>query len=168
MLNRPICFECNTRIHLPFLSLRLHCGQCWGKTKDDALSSTNLKNGIHDSPDKVIVLIVGNVTGGEKSASVRPRLAGVAYVEFDALPGFFARNGMPALILSPLSARKFDAVDLARALQDTGFPGVYYAVAPPVPAPMVVKQEVRRAAPDILFDLLTPDDLELLKRTGLP
>jgi len=114
----------------------------------------------------MVILVVGDVTGWEKTGRDLPKVLGVAFASYAQLADLLRSRLHPALIVAPLSTRDFDAVELARLLHDSAFKGVFYAVAPPLPAPALVLSEIRRVAPGLLFDLLTPLDIELLKRTG--
>lgn len=119
------------------------------------------------SHDRIIVLVVRDVTALGDDDLIAP-LAGVVVCGFKQVMALIEAQGPPALVISALSGKGFDAVDLARLLNTIGFAGVYYAVTDPLPVPDVIKSEIARIAPDLLFDLLTPADLDLLKRTGLP
>lgn len=117
------------------------------------------------SDDRIIVLVVRDVTVPEDGTAP---VAGVSFCRFAEVAERITTQGAPALVISALSGKGFDAVDLARVLNARRFSGVYYAVTPPLPAPDVIKSEIARVAPGLMFDLLTPADLALLKRTGLP
>ena len=62
-----------------------------------------------------------------------------------------------SLIVSPVFERTFDARDVAERLQDCGFEGRYLAVIDTLPHPAVIRDEVRRAAPKLSFDVLVLD-----------
>ena len=64
----------------------------------------------------------------------------------------------PELILSPLILVRFDVIDLAGRLAALDFRGRYRAVCPLLPRPQVVRDEVRREAPRLDFDLWMFDE----------
>ncbi|EAR51008.1 hypothetical protein OG2516_03368 [Oceanicola granulosus HTCC2516] len=65
----------------------------------------------------------------------------------------------PDIIVSPLVGPGFDALEIARRLQECGFTGCYRAIADKLPHADLVRREVRAAAPDVEFDLVDAADL---------
>lgn len=111
----------------------------------------------------MIVLVVGHMTQMRQADESPP--AGVRFIAVDALAQTLAGGGMPALVLSPLSGPGFDAVTIAQLLHAGGFRGVYYATTRALPDPGLIKREVRRVAPGLIFDLLLPQDLAWFMRS---
>lgn len=58
------------------------------------------------------------------------------------------------VVLSPIFARAFDAVDLAEQLHRHGYAGRYIAAAPSLPDHSVVAREVAMVAPNLSFDIV--------------
>ncbi|GEM_PF-5319991 len=113
--------------------------------------------------DTVIVLVVGHVTEIRQTDENPP--AGVRFITADQIAETLARGAMPAIVLSPLSGPGFDAITIAQTLNDAGFRGVFYASTRPLPDPGLVTREVQRVAPDLVFDLLLPQDLAWFMRS---
>ncbi len=71
--------------------------------------------------------------------------------QFMALPKSAFASLAPRLIVSPLIAESFDALELATKLQEFGYQGRYRVVAKEVPNPELVAREIRFVAPAINF-----------------
>jgi hypothetical protein len=112
----------------------------------------------------LVVLVVGDMTEPRQPGEIGP--AGVDFVAPTALAARLTGRAAPALVLSPLSGRGFDAVTIAQTLQAAAYRGVYYATTRALPDPALVRAEVTRVAPDLVFDLLLPDDMAWLMRAA--
>lgn len=73
----------------------------------------------------------------------------------------------PALILAPLFAGSFDATDVAKVLQKVGYAGALYARVQGVPDIGLIRREIAVIAPGIVFDVLSDDGLDWLRRVSL-
>ncbi|MEM9854782.1 MAG: hypothetical protein AAF841_10070 [Pseudomonadota bacterium] len=80
--------------------------------------------------------------------------ASVALVGYDDVTHALLDALQPDVIYSPLLTARFDTADLALKLQTLGFKGHYCAVVKSVPLPHIIKDEVRRMAPAVNYDLL--------------
>ena len=60
----------------------------------------------------------------------------------------------PDVVLSPLMGRNFDCVDLAQILTAVGYRGAYRVVTAPLPAPEMVRRELRKLCPGIEIELV--------------
>lgn len=112
----------------------------------------------------MIVLVVVGMTALRQSYD--GGLSGVQFTEAAGLAGLLAEGVSPTLVLSPLAGPGFDAVTIAQTLQAAGYRVVYYATTRPLPDPDMVKREVARVAPDVIFDLLLPQDMARLMRSA--
>jgi hypothetical protein len=83
----------------------------------------------------------------------------VAFAEIHEVGAELLDSLRPDVVLSPLLARSFDCIDLAQILEAVGFEGAYRAMTPPLPAPDLVRREIRSLCPGVNFDLLqVPQD----------
>lgn len=60
----------------------------------------------------------------------------------------------PDVVLSPMVTSQFDCLELAHRLHGFGFQGRYRAIAPDLPRPELVRNEVRGQFPTLDFDVL--------------
>jgi len=65
----------------------------------------------------------------------------------------------PAIVLSPLMADTFDAMDVAGFLCAVEFKGLYRAIASEKIEPAVIRQDIKACAPNLDFDVLLIPDL---------
>lgn len=63
----------------------------------------------------------------------------------------------PDLILAPLAARGFDAMDLLATLAQADYAGRVLVLAPPVPDVALVRADVRAQAPALNVDVIALD-----------
>lgn len=78
----------------------------------------------------------------------------VSFQSYQEVSGCLLDLLKPELVVSPLLARDFDCVDLARRLYDLGYHGPYRALATGLPMPGIVRNEVRQACPGLDFDII--------------
>ncbi|WP_322892514.1 MULTISPECIES: hypothetical protein [unclassified Yoonia] len=102
----------------------------------------------------VKVLVVGDVARWKQLGRLRDDLSGFCFVDMGELDHQKIKQIAPDLIISPLVATGFDAVDVARRLRAAAFAGRYCAVVDDVPNPEIIRQEIRSIAPELDFDLL--------------
>lgn len=62
----------------------------------------------------------------------------------------------PTLVLSPLVARGFDAMDLLTTLREVGFAGRYLVLASGVPHIALIRAEMRALAGRLNVDIIAP------------
>lgn len=65
--------------------------------------------------------------------------------------------GAPDLILAPLTARGFDAMDLLAALTEAGFAGRVLVLTPHMPDVPLVRADVQAQAPALNVDVIALD-----------
>ena len=139
-------------------------GECETATCGHRLTSGNPLSAVATDGAGLIVLVVEGMTELRQPDDNAP--AGVKFVEPGHLSALLAGGAGPSLVLSPLWGPGFDAVTIAQTLQAEGYRGVYYATTRALPDPGLVRAEVARVAPDLVFDLLLPQDLAWLMRSA--
>lgn len=83
-----------------------------------------------------------------------PRAAHLHFVtSLGALEQDVLRELRPALIVSPLICRGYDAHELARRLKALDFGGVLRVLAPALPRPDMLRLELGQAAPGLQVDV---------------
>jgi hypothetical protein len=102
-----------------------------------------------------VMLVVGRV---RQSAMLRP-IPGFHFRPFLAVNRRLLTELQPDVVLSALIADDFDAIELARLLQESGFSGRYRAVTEALPNRRAVVAEVRATVPEIDFDLFVMEDV---------
>ncbi|MDP5084556.1 MAG: hypothetical protein NWQ23_03975 [Yoonia sp.] len=100
------------------------------------------------------ILVIGDIDRWFAEGRLTAELDDYHFIDFDTLTEEALEGFAPDIILSPLLANGFDALDIAARLQGFGFKGRYRVVAAPVPNADVVLADIRTHAPDIDFDLL--------------
>nr|WP_243730810.1 hypothetical protein [Rubellimicrobium sp. CFH 75288] len=83
-----------------------------------------------------------------------PERLDVRCISLDGLEAELSGNPHPDLVLSPLVAPTFDALDVAQRLAALRFRGIYRAVAPSIPDLRLIREEVAAVAPGLDFDVL--------------
>ena len=73
---------------------------------------------------------------------------------FDELDGALLARHRPAVVISRVLDRGFDALDLARRLAELRYPGRFVALADALPRPWLVRCEVVRACPGLRFEVV--------------
>lgn len=112
------------------------------------------------------MLVVGSRAAWGTHEGRPAALPGFLFCDYDDLALFMAGGSTVDMVLSPLVAQGFDALDVALQLADCGFVGRYRAVVDDLPDPSLVCREVRRAAPRVDFDVVLTIDMVTLRRPG--
>lgn len=76
------------------------------------------------------------------------------YVRFEDFCEEIMIELAPDVIFSPLVTNRFDCLELAHKLHSYNYQGRYRAIAPHLPRPELVRNEVRAQFPGLDFDLL--------------
>lgn len=105
-------------------------------------------------------LVVGNVSRWESEGRTMPELAGFRFIDIGDLTKELVTQAAPDIILSPLVADDFDAVDVAEKLVSLGFGGRYRAISPNLPDARLIRDELRGFAPQLDFDILLMPDTD--------
>lgn len=100
------------------------------------------------------MLVVGDLDGWRSRGRELPEAEGLHFVGFSGLDEARLAEIGPEIVLSSLVGPEFDVIDLARKLEALGFSGRYRVLATGVPAPDLVRQEVKQHAPNLDFDIL--------------
>ncbi len=99
------------------------------------------------------MLVIGNLRSWSRAGRSLPQLAGLDFIALADLDAALLDRLRPDIVLSALLGEDFDAMDVARRLATLGFQGRYRALTAALPAPGVVRAEVRAVAPGLDFDL---------------
>ncbi|MEL6681182.1 MAG: hypothetical protein AAFQ09_00880 [Pseudomonadota bacterium] len=100
------------------------------------------------------LLVVGDLERWRAKGRAVAGLENVNFSSIAELDGNLLFQKAPDVILSPLVADEFDAVDVALKLIDIGFRGKYLAIADqPVDAQLIIN-EIRSLSENLDFDLL--------------
>jgi hypothetical protein len=112
--------------------------------------------------DKPVMLVVGNASSWRNLGRDLPHLSGFHFAGFGAVNVELLTRVQPDIVVSALMGEDFDAIDLARTLNDLGFVGRYRAMVRNLPNPGVVRREIRHVAPGLDFDILmlTPEMMD--------
>jgi hypothetical protein len=62
----------------------------------------------------------------------------------------------PSVVVLPLFAGAHDAMSMVEGLDDFGFRGMIFEIAPPLPRPQLVERELRAASPGARLMLVSP------------
>lgn len=99
-----------------------------------------------------------------------PSLRGprVVTAEFEELsPALIAQHD-PDLVLAPLIAPRFDAVELAERLAACRYMGDFLIVTRNVPRPDIIRRELRGAVDPIRVEIISTDEIEAALIDALP
>lgn len=113
--------------------------------------------------ETLVVLIVGDVASWTSDGRALPTSSEFVFAEVDEITPDFIEDLCPDIVLSSVFTPKFDALDLAEALCESGYVGRYRALAPRLPNPDVVRREVRAICQGIDFDVLMIDQAATLR-----
>ena len=101
----------------------------------------------------VSVLAVGDPDEWNQQGHQPPRDGGIEFVSFEQLTEAILAHISPKIICSPVLARAFDCIDLARLLNSFEYTGPYRAVSKDVPRPEVIEREVKQLFPELDFEI---------------
>jgi hypothetical protein len=99
-------------------------------------------------------LVIGDLARWKAQGRIVPPLDGFQFVDIGDLNADIVNEKEPDIILSPLVAEDFDAVDVAVKLIELRFQGRYRAIADDLPDADLIRYEVQLFAPQLDFDLL--------------
>lgn len=99
-------------------------------------------------------LVVGDLARWEAEGRMTPPLDDFQFVEIKSLTAEVVQDMEPEIILSPLVADDFDAVDVAAKLIELQYNGKYRAISDDLPDADLIRSEIRSFAPQLDFDLL--------------
>ncbi|WP_342075794.1 hypothetical protein [Yoonia sp. SS1-5] len=107
---------------------------------------------LHELQSKT--LVIGDLERWKAQGRVVPPLDGFDFVAVSDLDEAVMNDNAPDMVLSPLVADDFDAVDVAMKLIELRFSGRYRAIADDLPDAELIRREVKSLAPQLDFDLL--------------
>lgn len=81
---------------------------------------------------------------------------GVRHCHLGDLDAGFLRDTAPACVILPLFAADYDALAAVELLQDLGYLGRIAVMAPALPRPRLVEQELRQLGPGARLVLISP------------
>ncbi len=107
----------------------------------------------NETRPRPIILAVGDVRQWVSSGRALPADSQIAFAEFHEISAELLQTLTPDIVMSPVLTRGFDCLDLAQALQASGFRGRFRVVAPDMPNPKVIQAEIRALCPtlDVAF-----------------
>lgn len=99
------------------------------------------------------VLFVGDVTQLLDAHPDLPNGPDAIFASFADLGAELIHQANPDVVISPLMAGSFDAIELAELLDMLGFEGRYMVVTPPLPRPDIIRRDIIGAAPGLQIEL---------------
>ena len=129
----------------------LRRGRCWGQFVEKAMGGNDpFLNGTSETDRLLVVGDIESWREVDKSLNRSVR----ELCDFVDVPARLQQPLAPEVVLSPLFARGFDAMDLAEVLNDLAFAGEYRVFARALPRPQMILREVKERWPDLDFDLV--------------
>lgn len=119
---------------------------------------TQDKSDIPYNDKEPVTLIVGDAAAWLSAGRSLPDDPSLHYVSFDELSKRLLESVDPDIILTPLLGQGFDALDLAKILEEYQFKGRFRALCPKLPNPDLVMREIQSLCPSVDFDLFVVDD----------
>ena len=111
------------------------------------------------TPKDPITLVVGDMESWQSNGRTLPELAGLTFVDVENLTIDILRQTGAEIVMSSLFVRNFDAVEIARQLQDIGFRGLYRVVVDTLPNAALVQTDIKNAAPELDFAIVSMDEV---------
>ncbi len=100
------------------------------------------------------ILIIGDVSRWATEGRDITDTEDVTYAGVDDITRDLLLSHDPDIVLSPLVADSFDALDVAAILDEARFGGRYLAVSDPTIDKAVIMAEIAQIAPDLDFDVI--------------
>jgi len=110
-----------------------------------------------------LILVVGDVQDWLSSGREIPKVDLIEFVKFNEVTADLLHHLNPCVVLAPLIARRFDALDLAKVLCEFSFKGKFRVLCPALPTPKMILKEFKTLAPKLDFELLQIDDNPTVK-----
>jgi len=104
--------------------------------------------------ENLLILVVGDIDQWISSGRDLPKIAQTRFCDFSELTINLLNELHPDIILCPLLSESFDVLDIVALLDHCKFPGRIRALAPAMPSPDIILQEVRIEFPRLDFDLI--------------
>ncbi|WP_166415642.1 hypothetical protein [Cochlodiniinecator piscidefendens] len=106
------------------------------------------------------IIVVGDLDSWRAQGRDLPQADEMRFAEFSDISSFFLARHKPDVILAPLCARGFDALELTNRLASEGYQGGLRFLAPDIPVPEIILMELSRLAPDIEIKLIEISKLQ--------
>ena len=100
------------------------------------------------------ILAIGDVALWRAFEHDPPLGANISLERFENVDRALIEALKPVLVLSPLMWLSFDCVDLALALQSSGYEGRFRVMSPPLPKPDLILSELAAAGPSLQVKLI--------------
>ena len=107
-----------------------------------------------DNPSGVRILAVGDPDEWAAEGNVQPISGQISFLSIYEVSADTLEHLQPAMIYSPVLARRFDCIELAVLLEKCGFEGTYRAFATKLPKPEMIEREVRQMCPHFTFEII--------------
>lgn len=104
-------------------------------------------------------LVVGDMKTWVREGRDLPVIDGYHFIDIAQLTPAFMRKLAPDIVLSALVGSNFDAVEIARKLEQMDFAGFYRVITQNVPDLDLVIAEVRNIAPLLDVDVIDLKDI---------
>lgn len=99
-------------------------------------------------------LVVGDMARWNATRQIDRPSQHVRFISLELLTAEMVEGFAPDLVLSPLFAGAFDALDVARRLSEIGFTGRYRAITDSMPNIDMIRREVIEHSRGLDFDIL--------------
>ena len=99
-------------------------------------------------------LVVGDMARWNATRQIDRPSQHVRFISLELLTAEMVEGFAPDLVLSPLFAGAFDALDVARRLSEIGFAGRYRAITDSMPNIDMIRREVIEHSQGLDFDIL--------------
>lgn len=109
---------------------------------------------VNEHPQHISTIVIGDMVRWQEMDKSVPIIDGFTFLDVEDFMQNRAEVHKAGIILSPLTMRHHDAVDIAFCLQHTGYQGMYRVVVTDFDYPHLIIKEVNDMAPDIDFDIL--------------
>jgi hypothetical protein len=119
--------------------------------KRAGISQNKSRSGVTTEQGGPIIFVIGDLDRWLSNGRELPHVAGFTFIDVASLTADLLATSPPDIILSPLVARDYDAVEIARILGQLKFAGRYRVVTDGLPDPDLIMREVSNVAPDLDF-----------------
>lgn len=104
------------------------------------------------------VLILCDLPIGDLSVDASDKLISMSMLEFASLTPVDLQDLKIGTVISPLFCTRGDCMDICHMLSDLSYRGRYIVIAPHLPNPKVVINELTQIDPKITVEIRQPDE----------
>ncbi|MGB0902824.1 hypothetical protein [Halocynthiibacter sp.] len=101
-----------------------------------------------------VILVIGDVKTWLEQGRPLPEDDILVFIDYNMFSAETLLIHRPGMVLSPLTSRGFDALDIAARLQTFRFKGAYRVLAPKLPDQAMIRNELAHLAPDVDCELI--------------